>query len=210
MVIERRHHVGVEAQHVAVTDAVGNAVSVQAFAEHHSRGRPLFLVLVEDWRSRETEEEGIGEGAAYVLEHVTEGGSVALVNDKYDALAGQAVELGLGDSRPTGLQIAHLLDRGDDKAILRVVAGKLGLEDLRVLSALHVVGIVGEGAILRERLRAQLDAIHEEHDLVGIVRVGDKLGRFEAGHCFAGTCGVPDVTAGAAGRAAVSWLTPLA
>ena len=74
---------------------------------------------------------------------------MALINDKYDTLAGQAVELGLGDSRLTGLQVAHLLDRGDDKAILGVVAGKLGLEDLRVLGALHVVGVVGEGAILR-------------------------------------------------------------
>ena len=149
---------------------------MQAIAEHHSRGRPLFLVLVEDWRSRETEEEGIGEGTAYVLEHVAEGGSVALINDKYDTLVGQAVELGLGDSRFTGLQVTHLLDRGDDKAVLGVVAGKLGLEDLRVLGALHFVGVVGEGAILRERLRAQLDAIHEEHDLVGIMRVSDKLG----------------------------------
>ena len=210
MVIEGGHHVGVEAQHVAVTDAVGDAVSVQAFAEHHSRGRPLLLILVEDWRSRETEEEGIGEGAAYVLEHVAEGGSVALINDKYDTLAGQAVELGLGDSRLTGLQVAHLLDRGNDKAILGVVTGELGLEDLRVLSALHVVGVVGEGAILRERLRAQLDAIHEEHDLVGIMRVGDKLSRFKAGHGFAGAGGVPDIAARATWRATVPWLIPFA
>ena len=135
---------------------------------------------------------------------------MALVNDKYDTLAGQAVELGLGDSGLAGLQVAHFLDRGDDKAILGVVAGELGLEDLRVLSALHVVGVVGEGAILRERLRAQLNAIHEEHDLVGIMRVGDKLGRFKAGHGFAGAGGVPDVAAGAAGRAAVPRLIPFA
>ena len=79
---------------------------------------------------------------------------MAFVNDKYDAFASQAVELSLGDPRLAGLQVAHLLDRGDDKAILGVVTSELGLEDLRILSALHVVGVVSEGAVLRERLRA--------------------------------------------------------
>ena len=135
---------------------------------------------------------------------------MTLVNDKYNTHAGQAVELGLGDPCLTRLQVAHLLDRGDDKAILGVVTSELGLEDLRVLSALHVVGVVGEGAVLRERLRAQLDTVHEEHDLVGIMGVGDKLGRFKARHSFTGAGGVPDIAAGTTGRAAVPRLVPFA
>ena len=56
MVIEGRHHIWVEAQDVAVANAVGDAIAVQALAEHHGGGGALLLVLVEDRRAREAEE----------------------------------------------------------------------------------------------------------------------------------------------------------
>ena len=73
VVVEGRHHVRVEAQHIAVTDAVGDAVAVQALAEYHGGGGAFLLVLVEDRRARETEEQRVWESPAYVLEHVAEG-----------------------------------------------------------------------------------------------------------------------------------------
>lgn len=50
---------------------------------------------------------------------------MALVNDEYDALGGEAVELGLGNSALAGLHVAHFLNGSDDKAILGVVTGEL-------------------------------------------------------------------------------------
>ena len=86
MVVEGCHHVRVEAQHIAVADAVGDAVAVQALAEHHGGGGALLLVLVENRRACEAEEQRVGESPAYVLEHVAEGGAVALVYDEHDSL----------------------------------------------------------------------------------------------------------------------------
>ena len=125
VVVECHYHVGVKAQYIAVANAVGDAVSVQAFAEHHGCCGALFLVLVKNRRSREAEEQRIGECLAYILKHVAKGGSVALVDDEYDALGCEAVEFRLGNSALAGLHVAHFLDGSDDKAILGVVAGEL-------------------------------------------------------------------------------------
>ena len=125
MVVEGHHHIWVEAQDVAVANAVGDAVAVQTLAEHHGGGGALLLVLVEDRRAREAEEQRVGERAAYVLEHLAEGGAVALVDDKHDPLGSQAVELRLSDSALAGFHVAHLLDRGHDEAVLGVVAREL-------------------------------------------------------------------------------------
>ena len=73
VVIERRYHVGVKAQHITVANAVGDAVSVQAFAEHHSCCGAFLLVLVKNRCSRKAEEQCVGECLTYVLEHVAEG-----------------------------------------------------------------------------------------------------------------------------------------
>ena len=94
----------------------------------------------------------------------------------HDPLGGQAIEFRLGDPALAGLHVAHLLDRGHDEAVLGVVARELRLQHLRVLGPLHVIGVIGECAVLGERLRAQLDAVHEEDHLVGVVRVGYELG----------------------------------
>ena len=122
MVVEGRHHIWVEAQHIAVADAVCDAVTVQTLAKHHGGGGALLLVLVENRRTCEAEEQRVGERAAYVLEHLAEGGAVTLVDDEHDPFGGQAVEFRLGDSALAGLHVAHLLDRGHDEAVLGVVA----------------------------------------------------------------------------------------
>ena len=209
MVVESRHHIWVEAQDVAVADAVCDAVTVQTLAEHHGGSGALLLVLVENRRTCEAEEQRVGERAAYVLEHLAEGGAVTLVDDEHDPFGGQAVEFRLGDSALAGLHVAHLLDRGHDEAVLGVVARELR-QHLRVLGPLHVVGVVCERAVLGERLRTQLDAVHEKDHLVGVVRVGYELGRFEARHGLAGAGGMPYVTAGAPRGAALGSLVPFA
>jgi hypothetical protein len=55
---------------------------------------------------------------------------------------------------------------------------------------------VGKAAVFLQRLSTQLDAVHEEHDFIGVMRIGDELRRFEAGHGFPGTGGVPYIAAG--------------
>ena len=210
MVVEGRHHIWVEAQDVAVANAVGDTVAVQALAEYHGGGGALLLVLVEDWCAREAEEQRVGERAAYVLEHLAEGGAVALVDDEHDPLGGQTVELRLGNTVLAGLHVAHFLDRGHDEAVLGVDARELRLQHLSVLGPLHVVGVVGERAVLGERLRAQLYAVHQKDHLVGVVRVGYELGRFEARHGLAGAGGMPYVAAGTPRGAALGFLVPFA
>ena len=210
MVIEGRYHIWVEAQDVAVANAVGDAVAVQTLAEHHGGGGAFLLVFVEDWRAREAEEQRVGERAAYDLEHLAEGGAVTLVDDEHDPLGGQTVELRLGDPALAGFHVAHFLDGGHDEAVLRVVARELRLQHLSVLGSLHVVGIVGERAVLGERLRAQLDAVHQKDHLVGVVRVGYELGRFEARHGLAGAGGMPYVAAGTSRGTALGSLVPFA
>ena len=183
MVVEGRHHIWVEAQDVAVADAVCDAVTVQTLAKHHGGGGALLLILVENRRTCEAEEQRVGERAAYVLEHLAEGGAVTLVDDEHDPFGGQAVEFRLGDSALAGLHVAHLLDRGHDEAVLGVVARELRLQHLRILGPLHVVGVV---------------------------RVGYELGRFEARHGLAGAGGMPYVTAGTPRGAALGSLVPFA
>lgn len=53
-------------QDVAVADAVCDAVTVQTLAEHHGGSGALLLVLVENRRTCEAEEQRVGERAAYV------------------------------------------------------------------------------------------------------------------------------------------------
>ena len=51
--------------------------------------------------------------------------------------------------------------------------------------SLNLLALLGEATVLVQGLGAELDPVHEEDDLVGVLGIGDELGRLEAGHGFA-------------------------
>ena len=80
----RGHHVRVESEYIMVTNAVGDAVPVQATAEYHGSGGILLLVLIQNWRTGKSEEQRVWERATDILQHVAEGGTMAFVHNKDD------------------------------------------------------------------------------------------------------------------------------
>ena len=83
-VLVRGHHVRIESEHIMVTDAVGDAVPVQATTEHHGGGGVLLLVFAQNGCACESEEQRVREGAPDVLQHVAECGTMAFVHNKDD------------------------------------------------------------------------------------------------------------------------------
>ena len=83
-ILVRGHHVRVESEYIMVTNAVGDAVPVQATAEYHGSGGILLLVFVQDGRAGKSEEQRVREGAPDVLQHVAECGTMAFVHNKDD------------------------------------------------------------------------------------------------------------------------------
>ena len=184
---------------------------MQAVAEYHRGGDALLLVLLLYGRAGEPEEQRVGKARAYVLQHGAEGRPVALVEDEHDPLVCHAVELGLRDAALAGLHVAHLLYRRDDERVLGVVAlHQLVAQHVGVLGGLHVVGVVGERAVLLEGLAAQLNAVHQEDHLVGVLRIRHQLRRLERRHRLARAGRVPDVAAGPPRHARRSRRVPVA
>ena len=83
---EGHDHVRVKAQHIAVADAVSDAVAMQLIAEHHGRGREALLVLFVDGRAGEPKEHRAGKRPLDLCEHVAKGRAMALVDDEHNAL----------------------------------------------------------------------------------------------------------------------------
>ena len=184
---------------------------MQAVAEYHRGGDALLLVLDLDGRAGEPKEQRVREALAYVPQHGAEGRAVALVQDEHDAPLRHAVETRLREAALAGPHVAHLLYRRDDERVLGVVAlHQLVAQHVGVLGPLDVVGVVGERTVLLERLAAQLYAVHQEHDLLGVLRVRHKLRRLERRHGLARAGRVPDVAAGPAGNATWARGVPVA
>ena len=93
-----------------VTNAVGDAVPVQATAEYHGSGGILLLVFVQDGRAGKSEEQRVREGAPDVLQHVAECGTMAFVHNKDDTSCSQLIQPCLGDASLPCFHVAHLLD----------------------------------------------------------------------------------------------------
>ena len=83
-ILVRGHHVRVESEYIMVTNAVGDAVPVQATAEYHGSGGILLLVFVQNWRTGKSEEQRVWERATDILQHVAECGTMAFVHNKDD------------------------------------------------------------------------------------------------------------------------------
>ena len=187
------HGAGVESEHVAVTDTIGDAVAVELVTEHVGGGAQLLAVFLVDGRARKAEHQRPREHPLDGLHVLTEGRTMALVHDEHDALLANRLQV----ARAHGIlvDVSHLLNGRDNECVGRVAAFQLRLQDIGALRGLNCLGIVGEGTVLLERLRSQLYAIDQEHHFVGILRIGDELGALEAGHGLAAACGMPDEAA---------------
>ena len=169
LVLIRTHHVWVKGEHVVVTDTVGDTVAVQLVTEHVHGRVHLLLVLVLDGRTREAKKHGRGKRATDSLHHVSEGRAMAFVHDEDDVLLAHALQVGCGHATVVLVDVAHLLDGGHNQRICRVIALEAGAQHIGVLRSLNRGRVIGEVAILVERLGAQLDAIHQKHHLVGVL-----------------------------------------
>ena len=109
-ILVRGHHVRIESEYIMVTDAVGDAVPVQATAEYHGSGGVLLLVFAQNGCACESEEQRVGEGTADDLQHVAEGGAMAFVHDEDDASCSKLIQPCLGDAPLPCFHVAHLLD----------------------------------------------------------------------------------------------------
>ena len=118
---------------------------------------------------------------------------MALVHDEDDALVANALEVSLREAAVVIVDVAHLLDGGHYERVGVIVTLELRPEHVCVFGRLHAHRVIREVAVLVERLRAQLDSVHEEDHLVSVVRVGDELGTLEARHRLSRAGGVPHV-----------------
>ena len=160
--------------------------------------------------ARETEIQCVREGMANILQHFAERGTMAFVDNEYDAFAGELLHFLFGDMPLARFDVAHFLDGGDDERVFGVDACQFRFEHIRVFRALHIIGIIRERPVFQQRLRAQFDTVHEEDHLVGIFRASDELRSLEAGHGFARASGVPHIAAWASRSTAWHRLIPFA
>ena len=164
VVIIRVHHVGVKTQHVAVGDAAGNRIFVQHVAKKRLGGNLVLGILFKHRRTCEAEEQRTREGVLDAEEHVAEHTAVALVDDEHQPLLADLVEQFLGDGSAVRdgcplLQVAHLLDRGDNEAVVVVYALQFGKQHRGVCRVLYLVALARKAPVFIERLQCQFDAI---------------------------------------------------
>ena len=93
-----------------VTNAVGDAVPVQATAEYHGSGGILLLVFVQNWRTGNPKNSAFGKERRDILQHVAECGTMAFVHNKNDTSCSQLIQPRLGDAPLPCFHVAHLLD----------------------------------------------------------------------------------------------------
>ena len=91
------HHVGVEAEHIAVGYSAGDGVFMEHVAEEGLRGDFMLGIFLKHRCACKAEEQSPREGVLDAEEHVAEHAAVALVDDEYEALLIYAVDQFLGD-----------------------------------------------------------------------------------------------------------------
>ena len=87
---------------------------------------------------------------ANILQHFAERGTMAFVDNEYDAFAGELLHFLFGDMPLACFDVAHFLNGRDDKRVLRVDACQLRLEHIRVFRTLHVIGIIRERPVFQQ------------------------------------------------------------
>ena len=104
---------------------------------------------------------------------------MALVDDKNNALVADFIEscfrVATFFTAFSLVDKAHLLNRSNDKAHIRRIAFEFVNEDSGIFRTLYIVAISGKALVFFKALSAEFNSIHQEHDLVSIARLGDKL-----------------------------------
>ena len=195
LVLVDQHHCRIKAKHVLVPDAVRDTVAVKLITENIRSRRERLLVFRKDRCPCKAKEQRIRKGCLNGREHLTEGRPVALINDKDKALLLHLFQVfGAHLAGSILFDIAHLLDGRDDQRILRISTLQFGNERNGILCLLHIICIVCKGAVFFQRLCAELNPVHQEHDLVRILGIGDQLRRFKRSHGFTRARRMPHIS----------------
>ena len=173
---------------------------MQLIAEHRGCGAHFLLVFILDRGAGKAKEHRPGEGCLDCQQHIAKGRPMALINNEHNPLATHDRQISGLQSVMLFADVAHLLDRGHNQRIRRIIALELANEDMGILCFLHRVALLllcqsctGKVAVLLQGLGAQLNSVHEENHLIRITGGGDQLGRLEGCHGFAGAGCVPDI-----------------
>ena len=164
---------------------------MQLIAKQRGRGGVLLLVLVVDGRAGKPKEQRVRQSALNGGEHVTKGGAVCLIDDEHHTLGADDVQVGFLDG--ISINPAHLVQGGHDEGGVLVLEQRYQRGSTGGI--FHGDAVATVAFVVLQRLRAQLHTVEEEHYLVGVVGVCDKLRGLEAGNRLARAGGVPDVTA---------------
>ena len=84
MILIGQHLVRVKPKNITVPYAVCYAVPVKFIPEYGCSGVHLLLVLVLNGRPCEAKEYRLGKRPFYGCQHISKGGAVTLINDKYN------------------------------------------------------------------------------------------------------------------------------
>ena len=188
------HHVWIKAQNILITDAVRNAVPVQLIAEHIRSSAHFLLIFIVDRRAGKAKKHGVRESLFNSPQHFAKHITMSFINDKYNPFILNQFDV-VRIEAIFFFHTAHFLNRCDNQRVCGIIAPQFCYENIRVFCSLHRVCIVGKPAIVQQGLRAKFNSVHQEYNLVGILGSCNQLSRFEAGQCFSGTGGVPDVAA---------------
>jgi len=178
-------------QHIAVTDRIGDHITVQRFTEEVT-GRlvavlSLHRVGIKDRCAGKAEHLSMAEEVTDTVMGITELATVALIKNEHHFLAGHILtlffELRLGNGR------IQLLDGGDDEfagAVIQLLNQLLG-----VLRGIHAVRT--EGVEFQCGLVVQIPTVNNKQHLVDLRVMAENLACLERGQRFTRPCGVPDV-----------------
>ena len=128
--IKGRNHVGVKAEDVLIADTVSNAIAVKLIAENIFCSKALMSNFFMYWCSCKTKEHGHRERIFDDRHHLSEGRAMALIDDKDQPLLANLLNIAVNSD--AGLDVAHLLDRGNDQRIRRLIALQPGDEFISI------------------------------------------------------------------------------
>lgn len=198
--------VDMEAQHVAVFDGVGDGVGVQLLLEDVCRGLVAGLlaldlliagVLIEDGRTSEAEQLGVGEKLLDRLVVLAKLRAVAFVENEHHALVAQWLQALLVVALVATVECqTELLDGGDDHLIGVVIGEQAAHQRFGVGVFLHAAFL--KLVEFLAGLPVEVFAIHHEQTFVDVGVVFQQGRGFERGQRFAAAGGVPDVAIAAA------------
>ena len=168
---------------------------MQLVAEHIRSVAAFSGVVFKDRCTAETKENCVWKGLLDVVHHITENCTVTFIYNEYDSFLVDSLNVTRIASAVFCRNAAHFLDRSHDQCLGRIAAFQLVDQHNGVFRGLHIIAVICKSAIFLQRLGSELDSVHQKHNLIGVLAVGNELSGFERRHGFAAAGRVPDVAA---------------